>query len=109
MRRQHEEFHICFLDNRHRVLGITKHGKGTIDGCQIFPRMIVKEALCRFPETAAVVLVHNHPSGVPEPSQADRTITNAIIAALALIEIRVLDHLIVTAGDCVSFAARGLM
>jgi DNA repair protein RadC len=105
----HEEFHICYLDNRHRVLGISKHASGTIDGCQLFPRMIVKEALCRFPETAAVVLVHNHPSGIPEPSQADKNITKTIVAALALIEIRVLDHLIVTAGECVSFAARGLM
>jgi len=104
---QHEEFHLCLLDNRHRVLDVIKHGQGTLDGASIHPREVVKAVLRT--NAAAVVLVHNHPSGVAEPSAADRAITKILIAALGTIEVRILDHLIITAGECCSMAARGLM
>lgn len=103
----HEEFHILWLDNRHQILSCEKLFTGTIDGASVYPREIVKAALQI--NACAAILAHNHPSGNPEPSQADRTITRDISAALKLIGVRVLDHIVVGAGSTVSMAGRGLM
>ena len=105
--RDHEVFAILFLDNRHRVIEFVPLFRGTIDGASVYPREVVKEALAR--NAAAVILAHNHPSGVAEPSQADELITTRIRDALALVDVRVLDHLVVTGNDIVSFAERGLL
>ena len=105
--REHEVFTILFLDSRHRLIECLDMFRGTIDGASVHPREVVKEALKR--NAAAVILSHNHPSGVAEPSQADEIITTRLRDALALVEIRVLDHLIV-AGDVVtSLAERGVL
>ena len=103
----HEIFAILFLDTRHRVIEFVPLFRGTVDGASVYPREVVKEALAR--NAAAVILAHNHPSGVAEPSQADELITNRIRDALALVDIRVLDHFVVTGDDIVSFAERGLL
>lgn len=103
----HEVFAVLFLDNRHRVIEFVPLFRGTIDGASVYPREVVKEALAR--NAAAVILAHNHPSGVAEPSQADELITARLRDALALIDVRVLDHLIVTGDSIVSFAERGLL
>ena len=105
--RDHEIFAILFLDNRHRVIEFVPLFRGTIDGASVYPREVVKEALAR--NAAAVILAHNHPSGVAEPSQADELITARLRDALALIDVRVLDHLVITGDDVVSFAERGLL
>jgi DNA repair protein RadC len=105
--RDHEVFAILFLDNRHRLIEFVPLFRGTIDGASVYPREVVKEALAR--NAAAVILAHNHPSGVAEPSQADELITNRLHAALALIDVRVLDHFVVTGDAIVSFAERGLL
>lgn len=103
----HEEFHIVWLDNRHRILDCQKLFTGTVDGASVHPREVVRAALAI--NASAVVLAHNHPSGVAEPSSADRSITQELIAALRLIDVRVLDHLVIAAGEVVSMAARGLL
>jgi DNA repair protein RadC len=103
----HEVFCCVYLDNRNRVIGFDELFRGTIDGASVHPREVVKEALSR--NAAAVILAHNHPSGVAEPSQADELITRRLKQALALVDIRVLDHLIVGDGVCESFAERGLL
>ena len=103
----HEVFCCLFLDNRHRVLRFDEMFRGTIDGTSVYPREVVKEALAV--NAAAVILAHNHPSGVAEPSQADERITQRLKAALELVDIRVLDHLIVGDGYTTSLAARGLL
>jgi DNA repair protein RadC len=103
----HEEFHILWLDNRHRILGIEKLFTGTIDGASVYPREVVRAAL--HINASAAILAHNHPSGVAEPSAADRAITRELIEALKLVGVRVLDHLVVGAGSTVSMAGRGLM
>ncbi len=105
--REHEVFAIIFLDNRHRVIEFVPLFRGTVDGASVHPREVVKEALAR--NAAAVILAHNHPSGVAEPSQADEIITVRIRDALALIDVRVLDHLVVAGDAIVSFAERGLL
>ena len=105
--REHEVFAILFLDNRHRVIEFVPLFRGTIDGASVHPREVVKEALSR--NAAAVILAHNHPSGVAEPSQADEMITGRLRDALALVDIRVLDHFVVTCDSIVSFAERGLL
>jgi DNA repair protein RadC len=105
--RDHEVFAILFLDNRHCVIEFAPLFRGTIDGASVYPREVVKEALAR--NAAAVILAHNHPSGVAEPSQADELITNRLRAALALVDIRILDHFVVTGDAIVSFAERGLL
>jgi DNA repair protein RadC len=105
--RDHEVFCCLFLDNRHRVIAFDEVFRGTIDGASVHPRDVVKLALAR--NAAAVILAHNHPSGVAEPSQADEMITSRLRDALALVDIRVLDHIVVGDGACVSFAERGLM
>jgi len=103
----HEEFHAVWLDNRHRILSTEKLASGTIDGATIHPREVVRAALTI--NAAAVIFSHNHPSGVTEPSSADREITRQLKDALQLIGVRVLDHLVVGAGSPVSLAARGLL
>ena len=103
----HELFCCLYLDNRHRVLAFCELFRGTIDGTSVYPREVVKEALAI--NAAAVILAHNHPSGVAEPSQADERITRRLKSALELVDIRLLDHLIVGAGGATSLAARGLI
>ncbi|EGR2849265.1 JAB domain-containing protein [Vibrio cholerae] len=103
--RQREAFYILFLDNQHRVILDEILFEGTIDAASVYPREVVKRALHH--NAAAVILAHNHPSGVAEPSQADRRITDRLRDALGLVEIRVLDHFVVGDGEVVSFAERG--
>lgn len=103
--RTQEVFAALFLDNQHRLLVYEELFHGTIDGASVYPREVVKRALSH--NAAALILAHNHPSGVAEPSQADRRITERLREALALVEIRVLDHLVVGDGEIVSFAERG--
>ena len=103
----HELFCCLFLDNRHRVLGFDELFRGTIDGTSVYPREVVKEALAI--NAAAVILAHNHPSGVAEPSQADERITRRLKSALDLVDIRLLDHLIIGDGKATSLASRGLI
>jgi DNA repair protein RadC len=103
----YEVFAIVYLDNRHRVIGFEELFRGTIDGASVHPREVVKRALAK--NAAAVILTHNHPSGLAEPSQADELITRRLKEALALVDIRVLDHLVVGDAVCESFAERGLL
>jgi DNA repair protein RadC len=103
----HEVFGVLHLDNRHRLIEWQELFRGTLDGATVHPREVVKEALAR--NSAACVFVHNHPSGVSEPSQADELITRRLKEALALVDIRVLDHVIVAGGDLTSMAEKGLL
>lgn len=103
----HEVFACLFLDNRHRVLAFEPLFYGTIDGASVHPRVVVKRAL--YHNAAAVILAHNHPSGVAEPSQADEQITLRLKDALDLVDVRVLDHVVIGDGKPVSFAERGLL
>jgi DNA repair protein RadC len=105
--REAEVFCVLFLTNRHRVIAFTEMFQGTIDGATVHPREVVKQALRL--NAAAVILAHNHPSGVAEPSRADEAITRRLRDALALVDIRVLDHLIVGGRDTTSLAERGLL
>jgi len=102
----HEVFACLFLDNRNRVIAFEKMFYGTIDGASVYPREVVRLALKK--NAAAIIFAHNHPSGVSEPSQADELITRRLKEALALVDIRVLDHFVV-GDDVVSFAERGLL
>lgn len=104
---EHECFTCIFLDNRNRLIEINEMFRGTIDGASVYPREVVKTALAY--NSAAVIFCHNHPSGVAEPSKADEMITERLKKALELIDVRVLDHLIIAGGECVSFAERGLL
>lgn len=101
----HEVFAVLFLDNQHRLRAFEELFQGTIDGASVYPREVVKRALTH--NAAAVILAHNHPSGVAEPSQADRRITTRLREALDLVAVRVLDHMVVGDGEVVSFAERG--
>jgi len=103
----HEVFCVVYLDIRDRVIAFEELFRGTLDGTSVHPREVVKQALAR--NAAAVILAHNHPSGIAEPSQADELITQRLKEALSLVDIRVLDHLIVGDGVCESFAERGLL
>lgn len=105
--RPHEVFCCLYLDNRHRVIRFEELFRGTIDGTSVYPREIVKQALAV--NAAAIILAHNHPSGIAEPSQADERITRRVKSALDLVDIRLLDHLII--GDCssTSLASRGML
>lgn len=105
--RPHEVFCCLFLDNRHRVLAFDELFRGTIDAAAVYPREIVKQALAR--NAAAVILAHNHPSGVAEPSQSDQLITRRIRDALELVDIRLLDHFVIGDHHCVSLASRGML
>jgi DNA repair protein RadC len=104
---EHEVFAILLLDNRHRVIRYEEMFRGTIDGCSVHPREVVKAALTA--NAAAVILAHNHPSGVAEPSRADTQLTKRLTDALALVDIRVLDHFVVGGVDTMSFSERGLL
>ena len=101
----HEVFGCLFLDTRHRVLAFEALFHGTIDGASVYPRQVVKRALAH--NAAAVILTHNHPSGIAEPSQADRLLTTRLKDALALVDVRVLDHFIVGDGEPLSMADYG--
>jgi len=102
-----EVFACLFLDNRHRVIEYEELFRGTIDGASVHPREVVRRALHH--NAAALILAHNHPSGVAEPSAADRNITHRLRDALALVDVRVLDHVVVAAGTFVSMAEQGLL
>lgn len=103
----HEVFACLFLDNRHRVLAFEPLFYGTIDGASVHPRQVVKRVL--YHNAAAVILAHNHPSGIAEPSTADCQITQRLRDALELVDVRLLDHLVIGDGDPVSLAERGLI
>lgn len=102
-----EVFAALFLDNRHRVLAFEELFAGTLTGTAVYPREVVKRALRH--NAAAVIFAHNHPSGVAEPSRADEMLTRKLKEALALVEIRVLDHIVVGDGEMASFSERGLL
>jgi len=104
---EHEVFCCLYLDNRHRLIRFEELFRGTIDGASVHPREIVKQALQW--NSAAVIVAHNHPSGIAEPSQADEMITQRVKEALALVDIRLLDHIIVGDGVSVSLAERGAL
>ncbi|MCB0055401.1 MAG: DNA repair protein RadC [Caldilineaceae bacterium] len=105
--RPHEVFGCIFLTQRHAVIAIEDIFTGTIDGASVYPRVVVQRALVH--NAAALICYHNHPSGNPEPSQADQRITERLKKALALVDIRTLDHVVVAPAGCVSFAERGLL
>lgn len=104
---EHEVFALLMLDCRHRVIAFEELFRGTLDGASVYPRETIKVALEH--NTAAVILVHNHPSGDPEPSQADRNLTQKLREALNLVGVRTLDHIIVGREGCVSLAERGYL
>ena len=104
---EHEVFLIVFLDNKHQILATEIMFQGTIDGASVYPREVVKRALQL--NSAALILSHNHPSGNFNPSQADKAITQKLVDALKLVEIRILDHLIVAGTETYSFAEHGLI
>lgn len=101
----HEVFACLFLDAKHRVLAFEVLFHGSIDGASVYPRQVVKRALAH--NAAALILTHNHPSGVAEPSQADRVLTRRLKEALELVDVRVLDHFIVGDGEPLSMAEYG--
>lgn len=103
----HEVFACLFLDNQHHILKFEELFRGTIDGASVYPREVVKKALEH--NAAALIFAHNHPSGISEPSQADKLITCKLKEALALLDIRVLDHFIIGDGRPYSFAENGLL
>ena len=98
---------VIFLDTQQRLIAFEEMFRGTLAQTSVYPREVVKRALAL--NAAAVVLAHNHPSGVAEPSRADEALTQALRAALALVDVRVLDHFVVAPGSVVSFAERGLL
>ena len=102
---EHEVFAILFLDTQHRLIEYREMFRGTIDSASVYPREVVKEALRL--NAAAVIFSHNHPSGNPEPSRADEAITVKLKEALALVDVRTLDHIVVGGEGTVSFAERG--
>ena len=103
-----EVFCCMFLDNRHRVIRFDRLFTGTIDGCSVHPREVVRA--CIKYNAAALILAHNHPSGEAEPSRADITLTKRLVEAVALIDVRILDHIVIGgASDYTSFAERGLI
>lgn len=101
----YEVFACLFLDNRHRVIAFEELFRGSIHGASVHPREVVRRCLAH--NAAAVILAHNHPSGIAEPSQDDRTITLRLREALGLIEVRVLDHIVIGDGLPISLAQRG--
>lgn len=105
--REYEVFACLFLDNKHRVIKFEELFYGTIDGASVYPREVVKHTLQW--NAAALILAHNHPSGVAEPSEADISITQRLKEALNLIDVRVLDHFVIGDGYCVSLMERGLI
>ena len=104
---QHEVFAVLMLDAQNRVIEYVELFRGSVSQTSVYPREVVKESLAR--NAAALILVHNHPSGVAEPSRADEFLTQTLKTALSLVDVRVLDHMVVTGTDLVSFAERGLL
>jgi DNA repair protein RadC len=104
---EYEVFVVMFLDAQHHLLDVAPLFRGTLTQTSVYPREVVKEALKR--NAAAVVLAHNHPSGASEPSRADELLTQTLKTALALVDVRVLDHMVVGGRQVMSFAERGLM
>ena len=104
---EHEVFCVLFLDAQHRIIVLKQMFRGTVTQTSVHPREVVKEALAC--NAAAVILAHNHPSGAAEPSRADEFLTQTLKTALALVDVRVLDHLVVAGADVTSFAERGLL
>ncbi len=104
---EREVFYCIFLDNQHRVIKAECCFKGTIDSANVYPREVLKRALKL--NAKALILAHNHPSGLPEPSEADRSITSRLIRVLSLVDIRVLDHFIIGGTEHFSFAEHGLL
>ena len=105
--RGHEVFAVLFLDAQHRMIALEEMFRGTLAETSVYPREVLVRALHH--QAAAVVLAHNHPSGQVRPSRADETLTHALRAALGLVDVRVLDHVIVGPGQALSMAQRGLM
>ena len=104
---EHEAFGVMFLDSRHRLIAYEQMFRGTLAHTSVHPREIVKRALAL--NASAVCLAHNHPSGAAEPSRADELVTQAVKAALQLVDVRVIDHVVVGCGQAMSFAERGLL
>ncbi|MGR8946579.1 MAG: RadC family protein [Gammaproteobacteria bacterium] len=102
-----ETFGCVFVDTRHRVLAFEVLSEGTIDRAAVYPREVVRRVIDQ--NAAAVILCHNHPSGNPTPSEADKTLTSQLSEALALIDVKVLDHFVVAGEECISFADLGLI
>ena len=104
---QHEVFAVLFLDSQHRLIALEEMFRGTLTQTSVYPREVVKQALTL--NASSVVLAHNHPSGTAQPSRADEALTHTLKAALALVDVRVLDHFVVTASQAVSMAELGLV
>jgi DNA repair protein RadC len=102
---EREVFGVLYLNSTHQLIEYKRMSVGTVDKVEVYPREIIKSALAL--NSSALILCHNHPSGNPEPSDADRTVTDKIIAAAKLLNIRILDHIIIGKNESVSFAARG--
>lgn len=102
---EHEVFGVLFLDTRHHIIAIEDMFRGTVDGAEIHPREVVKASMKH--NAAALIIFHNHPSGNPEPSAADRAVTARLKQALTLVDVRLIDHFVITCDECVSLAARG--
>jgi DNA repair protein RadC len=105
--KEHEVFGVIFLDQQHRVIAAEEMFRGTINSASVYPREVVKRALVL--NCAALIAYHNHPSGSPEPSSSDRSLTVQLVAALNLVDIKVLDHIVVGTEGTVSFAALGYL
>jgi len=105
--RHYEVFCCIFLDNHHRMLAFEEVFRGTIDGASVYPREVVRQTLLY--NAASVIVAHNHPSGVAEPSLADEGVTRRLRQALSLIDVRLVDHVIVGEGKCYSFSEHGLL
>lgn len=105
--KKHEIFHVLFLDTRHRVIAGEDLFQGSIDGASVYPRVVAERALRL--GAAAIIVAHNHPSGINEPSLADQAITRRLKEALLLLEIRLLDHFVIGDGPPVSMASRGML
>jgi DNA repair protein RadC len=105
--RGHEVFAVLFLDSQNRLIALEELFRGTLTQTSVYPREVVLHALKH--QAAAVVLAHNHPSGTVQPSRADEALTQTLKAALALVDVRVLDHVIVGPGQALSMAEKGLL
>lgn len=103
--KEHEVFAVLMLDSQHRLIKFVELFRGTINSASVYPREVAKEVL--FYNASAVIFSHNHPSGIAEPSQADRRITERLVSALGLFDVQVLDHIVVGVNETVSFAERG--
>jgi DNA repair protein RadC len=104
---EHEVFMVLFLDSQHRLIAAEEMFRGTVSQTSVYPREVLKAALRH--NASAVILAHNHPSGVAEPSRADEYLTTQLKSALAFVDVRVIDHLVVSCTEVISFAERGLI